>query len=85
MEHLRPENSHLWDLNLELSVRHDPSKGLPLPSPTNKKYSGKFQLRLGSELHKVISLKAMQTGDSLNDFCVKMLKQSLAPNQDHKR
>ena len=55
------------------------NEGLPLPSPTNKKYSGKFQLRLGSELHKIISLKAMQTGDSLNNFCVKMLKQSLTP------
>lgn len=58
--------------------------GLPLPNPTNKKFSGKFQLRLGSELHKVLSLKAMQTGDSLNTFCVKMLKQSLAPQQHRK-
>ena len=60
------------------------NEGLPLPSPTNKKYSGKFQLRLGSELHKVISLKAMQTGDSLNNFCVKILKQSLTPNHHGK-
>ena len=58
--------------------------GLPLPNPTNKKFSGKFQLRLGSELHKVLSLKAMQTGDSLNTFCVKMLKQSLASQQHRK-
>ena len=58
--------------------------GLLLPNPTNKKFSGKFQLRLGSELHKVLSLKAMQTGDSLNNFCVKMLKQSLTPQQHRK-
>ncbi len=56
----------------------------PLPPPTNKKYSGKFQLRLGSELHKAISLRAMQTGDSLNNFCVKMLKQSVNQNQHRK-
>ena len=56
-------------------------EGLPLPSHTNKKFSGKFQLRLGSDLHKVLSLKAMQTGDSLNSLCVKMLKESLAPRQ----
>ena len=49
----------------------------PLPKPTNRKFSGKFQLRIGSELHKVLSLRAMQTGDSLNNFCVKMLKESL--------
>ncbi len=30
--------------------RYQENEGLPLPSPTNKKYSGKFQLRLGSEL-----------------------------------
>lgn len=57
-------------------------EGLPLPVPTNRKFSGKFQLRVGSELHKVLSLKAMQTGDSLNNFCIKALKQSLAPNQN---
>jgi len=59
--------------------------GLTLPNPTNRKLSGGFQLRLGSELHKVISLKAMQTGDSFNNFCVKMLKQSLAPHEQNKR
>lgn len=57
-------------------------EGLPLPIPTNRKFSGKFQLRVGSELHKVLSLKAMQTGDSLNNFCIKALKQSLTPNQN---
>jgi predicted HicB family RNase H-like nuclease len=56
-------------------------ESMPLPNSTNKKYSGKFQLRLGSELHKVLALKAMQTGDSLNNFCVKMLKQSLTIKQ----
>ena len=56
------------------------NEGMSLPTPTNKKYSGKFQLRVGSELHKIISLKAMQTGDSLNNYCVKMLKESIASN-----
>ena len=55
-------------------------EGMKIPNPTNKKYSGKFQLRLGSELHKVLSLKAMQTGDSLNNFCIKAIKQSIARN-----
>ena len=56
-------------------------EGLPLPQQTNKTYSGKFQLRLGSSLHKALTLRALQTGDSLNNFCVKMLKQSLSSNQ----
>ncbi|MCD6387917.1 MAG: toxin-antitoxin system HicB family antitoxin [Desulfobulbaceae bacterium] len=60
------------------------NEGIKLPNPTNKKYSGKFQLRLGSELHKILSLKAMQTGDSINNFCIKAIKQSITPSQNHK-
>ena len=58
------------------------AEGLPLPTATNKKFSGKFQLRLDSELHKILSLKAMQAGDSLNNFCVKALKQSISPSRE---
>ena len=57
------------------------NEGIELPNPTNKTYSGKFQLRIGSELHKVLSLKAMQSGDSLNSFCVKAIKQSIVPSK----
>jgi len=46
-----------------------------LPESTNKKYSGKFVLRTGSDLHKALALKAMNEGDSLNNFVVKKLKQ----------
>ncbi len=60
------------------------NEGIELPNPTNKKYSGKFQLRLGSELHKILALKAMQTGDSLNNFCIKAIKQSIRPSQHNK-
>jgi len=55
--------------------------GLVLPYPTNKKFSGKFQLRLENELHETLSLKAMQTGDSLNSYCVKLLKKSITPRE----
>jgi predicted HicB family RNase H-like nuclease len=60
-------------------------EGLELPKATNKKYSGKFQLRLGSELHKVLSLKAMQSGDSLNNFCVKAIKKSITPHHQQNK
>jgi predicted HicB family RNase H-like nuclease len=57
--------------------------GRPLPPPTSgKKYSGKFQLRLGSELHQALAIRAMQTGDSLNNFCIKTLKKSLAKSDN---
>jgi predicted HicB family RNase H-like nuclease len=49
-------------------------EGMTLPESTNKKYSGKFVLRTGSDLHKALALKAMNEGDSLNTFVIKKLK-----------
>jgi predicted HicB family RNase H-like nuclease len=55
--------------------------GKPLPPETvGKKYSGKFQLRPGSELHQALAIKALQAGESLNNFCVKVLQQSVTSN-----
>jgi len=50
-------------------------EGIGLLESTNKKYSDKFVLRTGSDLHKAHALKAMNEGDSLNNFVVKKLKQ----------
>ncbi len=47
---------------------------LKLPQPTNKDYSGKFVLRTGPELHQVLALKALNEGESLNNYLVKKLK-----------
>jgi predicted HicB family RNase H-like nuclease len=46
----------------------------PLPDPTNKKYSGKFVLRTGPELHQALAVRAMSEGESLNNYLVKRLK-----------
>ncbi len=46
----------------------------PLPNPTNKKYSGKFVLRTGSELHQALAIKALGESESLNNYLVKKLK-----------
>jgi predicted HicB family RNase H-like nuclease len=57
--------------------------GMPLPPPTaGKKYSGKFHLRLGSELHQALAIRALQTGNSLNNYCVKLLKKSVAKSDN---
>ena len=51
---------------------------IPLPSSiTAKKYSGKFQLRIDSDLHKALAIKAMQADQSLNNFCGKILKKTI--------
>jgi predicted HicB family RNase H-like nuclease len=52
--------------------------GRPLPPPTNKKYSGKFVLRTGSELHQALVIRALNQGESLNSYVVKALKKTIS-------
>jgi len=47
----------------------------PLFRPTaGKKYSGKFNLRVGKGLHEQLSIDALRKGESLNAYCLKMLQ-----------
>ncbi|MFQ5329047.1 MAG: type II toxin-antitoxin system HicB family antitoxin [Thermodesulfobacteriota bacterium] len=56
--------------------------GKPLPSETaGKEYSGKFLLRTGKELHKVLAIRALQSGDSLNNFCLNVLKETISQSK----
>jgi len=49
--------------------------GEPLPEATaGKDYSGKFLLRAGKELHRELAVQAMCVGESLNTYCVKLLR-----------
>ena len=51
----------------------------PLPEETaNKEYSGKFVLRPGKKLHKRLAIAALRKGESLNNFCTKLLKSKTA-------
>jgi len=48
--------------------------GEPLPPETaGKKYSGKFVLRVGSDLHKELAINALRNGESLNAHCLRLL------------
>ena len=50
--------------------------GDPLPEATaGKKYSGKFVLRVGQDLHKVLAVGAIRNGESLNEHCVQLLRE----------
>ena len=52
--------------------------GEPLPPETaNKKYSGKFNLRVGKDLHEQIAVTALKKGKSINKFCVDTLKKEI--------
>jgi len=51
--------------------------GIELPAATaGKSYSGKFVLRVGSESHKALAIRALQKGESLNSYCKKVLEDS---------
>ena len=53
--------------------------GKPLPPETaGKEYSGKFLLRTGKELHKTLAIRALQTGESLNNFCRDVLNKAIS-------
>jgi predicted HicB family RNase H-like nuclease len=48
--------------------------GIPLPAaPGKKEFSGKFILRAEPALHRRLALRALAAGESLNNYCVKVL------------
>jgi predicted HicB family RNase H-like nuclease len=52
--------------------------GDPLPPETAKKdYSGRFNLRVGKDLHRQLTIAALKKGTSLNQFCVETLKKEI--------
>lgn len=51
----------------------------PLPEATaGKKYSGKFVVRVGRDLHKALAIGAMRHGESLNEHCMHLLREERA-------
>jgi predicted HicB family RNase H-like nuclease len=52
--------------------------GRKLPSPSPRKYSGKFILRVSPGLHEALALKAEQKGVSLNTVASEALRTGLA-------
>ena len=60
--------------------------GVPVPAPNlQKRYSGKFNLRTGRELHKALEIRATQQGESLNTFCVNSLKAAVERGSESRR
>jgi predicted HicB family RNase H-like nuclease len=52
-------------------------EGKPLPaSTTNRKFSGKFVVRLSPEIHRKVALKAMARGESLNHYVAEALAEA---------
>jgi len=64
-----------------IALYKEDGKTLPLLT-AEKEYSGKFFLHVGKDLHKILTIKALQAGKSFNNYCVNLLKQ---PFQQSKR
>lgn len=53
--------------------------GEPLPAATaGKEYSGKFVVRVGKDLHKALAVEALRHGESLNSYCMHLLREKRA-------
>ena len=59
-----------------VTLASDDGDTLP-PGMAGKKYSGKFNLRLGKELHERLAIEAVKEGKSLNAFCAEALKNGI--------
>lgn len=67
-------------------VRIYEEDGEPLPAPTaGKDYSGRFVLRVGKDLHKSLALAALRKGESLNSYCLRMLRDPRTSRRESKR
>lgn len=58
----------------------------PLPAATaGREYSGKFVVRVGKDLHKALAIDALRHGESLNSFCVHVLREERAHYAEKKQ
>ena len=58
----------------------------PLPAATaGKEYSGKFVIRVGKDLHKALAVDAVRYGESLNSFCMHVLREERAHYGENRR
>jgi predicted HicB family RNase H-like nuclease len=54
-------------------------EGEEIPEPWDERqFSGKFNLRLGPDLHKAVALRAAERGESINSYVVKQLNSTKA-------
>lgn len=60
--------------NLDVYLEDKGLKNIPLLSnPYINNYSGKFSLRLSKKLHRDLSIRAEEEGQSLNAYCAEIL------------
>ncbi len=53
---------------------HENEKIVLPPKTSGKKYSGRFNIRVGETLHEQLTVESLKVSESLNTYCVKVLK-----------
>jgi len=67
-------------------IRIHQEDGSPLPAPAaGKDYSGKFVVRVGTEMHRELAIDAHRRRQSLNSYCVDVLREHAAGYRVDKR
>ena len=67
-------------------IQHYQEDGDKLPEATvGREFSGKFVVRVGADLHRLLYLKALRAGESLNSFCVDVLREGKKDSRKTKR
>jgi len=61
-----------------LAIHAADAKALPAAVST-KRYSGKFQLRLTPDLHRLLALRAAMSRRSINDLAAEAIRKAVAP------
>ena len=56
-----------------IQIHEEDDAALP-PATAGKTYSGKFNLRVGSYLHERLAIESLKVNESINSYCVKVLK-----------
>jgi predicted HicB family RNase H-like nuclease len=61
-------------------IRIHQEDGEPLPPATAQRdYSGKFVLRVGEQLHRELAIEALRSGESLNTYIVRLIREHTPP------
>jgi len=56
-----------------IAIHQEDKTPLP-PATAGRSYSGKFNLRVGEELHEHLTIESLKAGESLNQYCIKALR-----------
>jgi len=59
-----------------IEIHQEDNTPLP-PTTAGRSYSGKFNLRVGEELHEQLTIESLKAGESLNQYCVKALQEKV--------